>query len=520
MSRLTICERGVLQAIQAGTRSTHCPIQDVPGRPSKALDARQRGLALEAARGVEASRAGGARERVERVVGGVGRRPRPRRRRRTRGRREGGARAAGRARRRRGRASAGPGRPGVAVAAERVVAGRALEEVGERARGSGRARQRALGEHRRAQRLAHPQPGDADLAKAARPALEAVRRAQSTRAIRTRSELTSRSPSRQPVPARRGRRSAAVHVHLARTRRSGRSRAGRSMKGTSRGAGSRCSSQWRSRARRRSASQAVRGSPSNAAKGRCSGNCASSPARTGRRIERIPSHTATVWASRPRSANGSRTAASCDAARRPGQGPAERSAPGATEHERPAPVRVGDHDVGAARRRPAQPGCAEDRPRRRSGPAGQRAERRQGRRARRADPSTTAGAASGSTRTSRRAVRHVVAAHLRQGARRGPMSPGGAAAGAPARSAGSGAPEPLLGQQPGPTVAGGGAPLRRMSSSALATTDPRPSRRSNGPQLPRHQPLLRRAASTVQSTSDGVQVGVGDDRCAPPPGAR
>ncbi len=65
----------------------------------------------------------------------------------------------------------GPDRP---VAPERVVARRALEHVAERGARQVAARQRALGQHRRPQRLAHAHAGDPQLAEAARVRLAQV----------------------------------------------------------------------------------------------------------------------------------------------------------------------------------------------------------------------------------------------------------------------------------------------------------------------------------------------------------
>ena len=85
------------------------------------------------------------------------------------------------------------------VAPERVVARRALEQVGQPGGAQVAPRQRLLGQHGRAQRLAHEQARDPDLADAAadrdRPC--GARRA----AIRTRSERTPRRRDPQVVEA-------------------------------------------------------------------------------------------------------------------------------------------------------------------------------------------------------------------------------------------------------------------------------------------------------------------------------
>src|SRR3954465_14985163 len=78
--------------------------------------------------------------------------------------------------------------------------------------------------------------------------------------------------------------------------------------GTSRGPASVASTKWRESSSSASAIQVVPTLPSNAANGRCSGNCAIC-GEYGACTEEMPSYSATVCASGPR-ANGSSTAAS------------------------------------------------------------------------------------------------------------------------------------------------------------------------------------------------------------------
>ncbi len=86
------------------------------------------------------------------------------------------------------------------VAPERVVAGRALEDVGERRVREIPAGQRALGQHRRAQRLGDVDAGDPQLADPAGAAGAGERMA--TCSMRTRRLETPWRPSTQVVPAR------------------------------------------------------------------------------------------------------------------------------------------------------------------------------------------------------------------------------------------------------------------------------------------------------------------------------
>ena len=225
---------------------------------------------------------------------------------------------------------------------------------------------------------------------------------------------------------------------------------------------------WRSRARRRSASHAVRGSPSNAAYGRCSGNC-SPPGEKGARIERTPRYTATVWPAVPRPPNGLSMAASSEGVLAGGQRPAKVLLQ-ARGDEDPAAIGVADHDLRALPSVAARPLRRSGRPRRRSRRA--RAARRTPP-ARRARPPTRrrpSARAARSTRTMRLGGRrHVVAAHLGQRHRRPDVSDG-------------------LEQPPGRAVACGRA-------------GPAPARRARAP-----------TARAAAARCAGCPVRVGDDR--------
>ena len=172
------------------------------------------------------------------------------------------------------------------VAAERVVAGRALEDVGQPGACEVAAGQRALGEHRRPQRLGRVHAGDlqlADAAGAVRPRLRAC-----DDAIRTRSAPTPRSPSGSRFQPSCTAIACGPPISTAVTLRArGRRRAVRSTYGTSRG---RVEAHRRARggpaSSARSACQWVAGSPSSAANGRCSGNCGK-PGENGARTTAI-----------------------------------------------------------------------------------------------------------------------------------------------------------------------------------------------------------------------------------------
>ncbi len=157
------------------------------------------------------------------------------------------------------------------VAPERVVAGGALEQVGEAGAREVAARERALGEHRRAQRLAHAHARDPQLADPARAAGASVGRAHARdphpqRAHVAQAELGAGS---SPAARRNVRPATSTAVTSAAPVAVGQQLDA----ATSRGASKPISSQWRAAPSARSACHAVAGSPSKAANGRCSGNC-------------------------------------------------------------------------------------------------------------------------------------------------------------------------------------------------------------------------------------------------------
>ena len=166
----------------------------------------------------------------------------------------------------------GAGGAAARVAPERVVAGRALEQVRQAGAREVAAGERALGEHGRAQRLAHPHAGDAQLADPAR----AVR-------ARPRARLHARDPHAQrahavqpelePVPALAAPGTCGPRPRPRSPSRAGRSTAAARSSRRRAGASKPISSQWRASSSARSACQCVAVSPSKAANGRRSGNC-------------------------------------------------------------------------------------------------------------------------------------------------------------------------------------------------------------------------------------------------------
>ena len=171
----------------------------------------------------------------------------------------------------RSRTRLAPAVPAAPVAAERVVAGRALEQVGQPGPRQVAAGERALGEHGRAQRLARLQAGDAQLADPARGgrrllgAVHARPPARAASARRAARAAAGSSPAARGSAGRRPRPPPPV------ARRS--EYGSTSISPTSRGASNPTSIQWRSSVSARSACQWVAGSPSSAANGRRSGNC-------------------------------------------------------------------------------------------------------------------------------------------------------------------------------------------------------------------------------------------------------